>query len=217
MDDYAFESAAAPLSDGAWCVAHVRDFSYGPHIITEQKWLQKIVEPDDVVSATYYAASLPLGKFRELSGHTYIAFRFTSGEELVFSIEGRRRTGQKFHSFHGLFGAYQLIYLWGTLKDFTIRNTIHEDVYLERYTFTLSKEYLAKLCIAALQATARAAGKNLPYNTVTAQCTNKLLEIFNEAKSGTLPWHPYWHFPGLSPRLLAKHGLLELASKEIIS
>lgn len=216
MDDYARESVVSPLQDGSWRIENVRDFSYGSHVITKQEWLEKIIKPDNVVSATYYAASLPLGKFRELSGHTYIAFRLANGEELVFSIEGRRRTGQKFHSIQGLFGAYQLIYLWGTLNDFTVRNTIHEDVHLERYAFTLSKEYLAKLCTAALQATAHAAGRNLPYNTVTAQCTNKLLELFNHAESGTLLWHPYWHFPGLSPRLFAQHGMLDLASKETL-
>lgn len=217
MVDYANESSARKQSDGAWTVTHARDFSYGPnHSIADTRWIDMTINPETVVSASFFVASLPLGMFRALSGHTYVSFHFKDGRDYVFSIEGRRRQGQPFKTLDGMFGAYQLIYLWGTLADFTARNTIHENVHLERYALLLSKKELEKLCETALIEIEQAHGKKLPYHTIWSQCTNKLLKVFNKALTKKLPWSLAWHFPGLSPRLLAKHHLVELSEKEVL-
>ena len=216
MDDYAYESNATRNTDGSWHLAHIRDFLYEGRTITKAQWTNIDVYPSAVESVSFFVASLPLGVFRNLSGHTYISFHFKDDRDYVFSIEGRRRKGQPFSTINGMLGAYQLIYLWGTLSDFTERNTTYEDVHLERYDLLLSKNELKQLCEAALEETKHAYNKKLPYHTIWSQCTNKLLEVFNKALIKKLPWSLAWHFPGLSPRLLAKHGLVDLSKKETL-
>lgn len=214
MRDYARESRAFQNPDGTWHVHNARDFSYTKDAVTKEHWFSIDINPNDVLGGFYYVASLPeLGMFRTFSGHTYLGFLFNDGGELIFSIEGRRHEGQKFNTLHGMFGAYEIIHLWGTARDFTERNTIHADVFLEKYDLTLPQSNLQKLLVAALETTREFGGKALTYNTLTNQCTNRLLDVFNRAMPQSVHWNVHWHLPGLSPRLLAVQGILNFNSR----
>lgn len=219
MDDYARVSGAEALSPALWRITDVRDFAYGPRVVLNTRWKTIEVRPHEIKNVWYYTASLALfGPLKTLLAHTFLGFSFSDGTELGLSLEARRHEHEPYDPlFRGIFGTYELMYVWGTLADFTARRRVFENQTLKRYPFTLPKIQLEEILMALFDATNRAGANPQTYHTVTAQCTNELVKIFNTTRAQKIPWHPYWHITGLSPRLLAQHGMLELASKEIIS
>ena len=206
-------------SDGSWDIENVRDFSYAPTIVTNAEWKTVSVHASDVARGWFYVASLPqFGPFKSLFAHTFIGFEWQDGERLGLSVEARRHEDEPYDPFiRGMFGAYEMTYLWGTLDDFESRRLVFQEQTLERYPLTVTHEKLAALFIAACKNTSRTIEKPERYSTITNQCTNALMRLFNmEEGQPIVPWHIHWHLTGLSPRLLATHGLVDLSKKETL-
>lgn len=65
--------------------------------------------------------------------HTYFVFDFQDQQPVAVSVESRRERGEGYDSIHGLFNEYELMYIWGTERDFTGRRA---EVVRQRYAIT---------------------------------------------------------------------------------
>ena len=216
MDDYARVSSVESVAPTAWRIKDVRNFTYGPRTVLKKQWVNAHVVPENLMHAWFYTASLALfGPFKTFLAHTYLGFSFSDGTELGLSLEARRHENEPYDPlFRGMFGGYELMYVWGTLDDFTSRRKIFENQVLERYVLTIPSRQLESILVTLFDETNEAKKHPQTYHTINAQCANELFKIFNQTLPQKIPWHPYWHITGLSPRLLARRGILDIASKE---
>lgn len=219
MDVYAEVTTAEKTSGDDWSLEHVRNFTYGGGEIIDQNWTAARATISNLRHVWFYKESLAqFGPLQAIFGHTYIGFTFSDGTEYGFSIEARRHENELYDPFiKGTFGAYELIYLWGTLEDFQAFRQHYQNKTLERYSITMTQKESEQFLVACFDATNKNVKKPETYNTLTNQCTNELMKVFGKALPKRLSWHPYWHITGLSSHYLARRGLLDLASKEIIS
>ena len=63
----------------------------------------------------------PFAQFKAVA-HTYFVFDFKDNIPLVISVEARRGENQKYSAFWGLFNQYELMYVWATEGDQTVRD-----------------------------------------------------------------------------------------------
>ena len=219
--DIGYRKVSVPQQspDSTWTIEYVRDFLYAPDVVTNPEWRTLRVSTMNIERGWYYVASLPqFGPLKSLFAHTFIGFEWTNGIRLGLSIEARRHKNEPYDPFiRGMTGAYELTFLWGTLNDFENRRLKFQEQTLERYPLTVTKEKLAALFKTACRNTNRTIEKPERYNTISNQCTNALMRLFNmEEARPIVPWHIHWHLTGLSPRLLAMHGLVDLSKKETL-
>jgi hypothetical protein len=102
-----------------------------------------------------------------------------------------------------LFREYELLYSWGTARDFLgVRLFfLQDDLY--HYPLLLDEQvpwHVLQYVAAATNDVAQAAEF---YNTATANCTNLLAKSINtRARTTKLPYGLAWNLPGLSDRYL---------------
>lgn len=216
---YAYESTPTLREDGSWQIDNVRNFSHIENKILTERWETHIIDPESVRRVWFYIAFFPeFGRFERFFGHSFLGFEFANNTQLSFSIEARRRKGEKYAAFtKGLTGAYKLTYLWGTLSDFQTKRTHYQKQRMDRYPLDLPQNTLVSILLEVLKDTQASCRAPQTYNTFSAQCTNKLLRTFSKTIAGMPSWHLYWYITGLTPKLLAKHDAIDLNAREIVS
>ncbi|MFT4308030.1 MAG: DUF4105 domain-containing protein [Candidatus Woesearchaeota archaeon] len=98
------------LSDETIRIGNVRDFTWSGESYTK-RWITRTITRGDVERAHVLCEHL-----RSSGTHVFICFE-TTLDPLCISIEARRTSGQRYSSIKGLFGAYELIYLYGSARD----------------------------------------------------------------------------------------------------
>ncbi len=216
---YAHTSTPVRLPNGLWSIEHVRDFSHNEKNETGERWVTCTLDPRTVTQVYFYTMSLAqLGVSKNLFVHTAFSFSFSDGTELIFSVEARRQKGESYDPFFkGLFGGYEMTYVYTTYNDLIAFRKVQRGQSLERYALLLPQKMKEGLVVASMERTVNVLGKEPEmYNSFSHQCTIVLLHVMNTVLEKKIPRHFYWHITGLSPRLLAKHGLLDLNKKETV-
>ncbi len=150
--------------------------------------------------------------------HTMLSFSFADGRRLVVSAETRLPRGVKQSSLGGIYKLYGLLYVFGTEEDiFALRtNYRHEDLTL--YPLKVTPEQARNLLLAYVHLAQEAEEKQLPYNTVTDNCSSGLVRIFRHfspdmpKRYNLLPLHN-----SSISRLLYEHGSLQAREGESFS
>lgn len=144
--------------------------------------------------------------------HTFFSFEFSTGEVLSVSVEARREQGEAYSIVKGLQREFELMYLFGTERDFILRRThyLEHDVYL--YPLKLSPEKVRALLIDVLHEANRLAEQPRFYNSITDNCTTNLFDHLERAVPGTFPaLLPAKVLPGWSDKALYRRGLIDTA------
>ncbi len=139
--------------------------------------------------------------------HTMLSFNFADGRHLVISAETRLPEGVEQNSIGGIYKLYGLLYVFGTEEDiFALRtNYRHEDLWL--YPLRVTPEQARRLLLAYVELAEEAETQQLPYNTVTSNCSSGLVRIFRSfapnmpARYNLLPLHN-----SSISRLIYQHG-----------
>ena len=132
--------------------------------------------------------------------HTLVSFGFEGGEQVVFTVEIRRRRGQLFSEIGGFFKMYELSIVAPRPRRDAVRvrtNVRGEDDYL--YRVRMAPEQIRSLFLAYVEAANRLVDAPRFYNTITANCTTIIYQMVTRIV-GRLP---------LSPRLLLSGYLAE--------
>ena len=103
--------------------------------------------------------------------HAMISFGFENGQHLVFSVEIRRKLGQKFSSLGGFFKQFEMILVAAEERDIVrVRTNIRgEDDYL--YPLSMDRSFMRSLFLSYLDAANKLTVKPRFYNTITSNCT----------------------------------------------
>jgi len=196
----------AQVSDDVVTLYNVRDWQYGTEEPTNKEWLKEVTLNPREITAVWFVLE-PFAKFKAV-GHSFLSFEFENGEAYSFSVEARREVGEDYSSVAGIFPQYELIYAWGTERDFITRRLVMLDHPVHFYKLELSPEDSAGLLKTLARATEDLAATPRFYNTLTANCTNMLAKIINAKYLGRVPYDISWNMPGFSDSFLFKQGLI---------
>ncbi len=147
--------------------------------------------------------------------HTMLSFTFADGRHLVISAETRLPKGVKQDSIGGIYKLYGLLYVFGTEEDIFALRTNHRHEDLTLYPLKVTPEQARKLLLAYIHLAQEAEAEQLPYNTVTDNCSSGLVRIFRHfapnmpKRYDLLPLHN-----SSISRLLYHHGSLQAREGE---
>jgi hypothetical protein len=183
---------------------NVRDFSWRSDHDYDARWETQDYDLDHLVSAD---AVLSHWGSRAIA-HAMISFGFDDGRHLVFSVEIRKRRGQRFSSVGGFFKDFEAILVAAPESDLIrVRTNVRgEDDYL--YPLAISRETMRALFLSYVRTANRLAVAPAFYNTVTSNCTTVVYRMARHLDPG-LPLDLRLLLTGYLPGYLYKIGALD--------
>lgn len=185
---------------------NVRDFTWRTSKDHDIKWKDETYNLDDLIGLYYIVEHIH--KFRALA-HTMVTFEFKNNRFLTCSFEVRRKKGQKFHPWTGLWRSFTLIQIWATEHDLLwLRTNIRKN---ETYLFpcaTLPDKREAML-LQLLDRTNQLARKPEFYHTLAKSCTTSLIREANIVTPGKIPFSLGEIMPGYSVKPAIKFGVVQ--------
>ena len=140
--------------------------------------------------------------------HLMLSFGFDTGDQLVTSIEIRRRRDQAYSTLEGAFRNYELIYLMGDERDLLrLRTTFRKErVYLFRLRTPPAD--IRRLFLQYLRTINTLVEQPRFYNTLSTNCTTQI-RIAGLAVGAVLPWDWRLLLTGHTPEYLYARGRLD--------
>ena len=137
--------------------------------------------------------------------HVMLSFGFDTGEQLVASIEVRRRRNQEYSTLKGFFRNYQLIYILGDERDLIRLRTAFrkERVYL--YRLRTPPAVVQQVFLEYLRAINALAAEPRFYNTLATNCTTQV-RMAGLAAGLAIPWDWRLVLTGHTPEYLYARG-----------
>jgi hypothetical protein len=152
---------------------NVRDFDWHDAQNATPRWEERRYALDQLRSVDT-ALSYWMGP---AIAHTLVCFGFADGRHLAFSIEIRKRRGDRFNAIGGFFRQFETCLVAAEERDIlAVRtNARREDVYL--YRVLMRPEDIRSLFLAYLETAETLRRKPRFYNTLTANCTTMVYEM----------------------------------------
>ena len=137
--------------------------------------------------------------------HLLVSFGFVGGEQLVASIEIRRRRDQTYSTMEGLFRNFELIYILGDERDLVrLRTSFRKErVYLFR--LRTPPDAVRRMFLEYLRTVNRLAEQPRFYNTLTTNCTTQI-RVAGIAAGAVIPWNWRLLLTGHTPEYLYERG-----------
>jgi hypothetical protein len=197
---------SAKISNNLVTIENVRNFTYRstsdytPNYYTRDYDLSKIKSVDYIVE--------PFGDFSG-AAHTFLSFGFEGGQYVAISIEIRKKVGQSFSPWKGLFKQYALVYVVADEQDVVkLRSNYRkDDVYV--YPTKIDQEHAKKLFLSMIARVNKLHDKPEFYNTITNTCTTNIVRHVNEIGDVKVPLSYKVLMPGYSDKLAYDLGLLD--------
>lgn len=198
----------AEIADDTITLHNVRNIHYGePGTSYEAVWETRTY---DLSRATRLWFAIESFSRLEVIAHTLLSFEVEDGEYLAFSAEARLKQGEKYGIVPGLLRDFELIYTFGTERDFILRRTNYQDHDVYLYPLTLTPEEVQSILRDALAGANTLRETPRFYNSITRNCTNILFRLFNRTHPGTIGAFALAQvLPGLSDRMLYRKGLID--------
>ena len=188
-------------------LTNVRDWQHTATTTYSKSYIDALTISNDDVQRVWFTVQ-PFAAVDAI-GHTMLTFELESGDAYTFSIEARRENDEDYSSLLGTFNQYELLYSWGTARDFLGVRLFFLGDDLYHYPLDLTKKEAWHVLQYVAKATAKVHYTPRFYNTVTANCTNLLAKAINqETFASTLPYGLAWNLPGWSDQYLQRHGYL---------
>lgn len=145
---------------------------------------------------------------RPAIAHALVSFGFTDGQQVVFSVEIRRKRHDKFSEIGGFFRQYELSVLASAEEDsLRVRTNIRgEDGYL--YRVHMPDGAARKLLLSYVDTASQLARHPRFYNTLTANCITIIYQLADKIVPG-LPLNYRLLLSGYLPEYLYRLGTLE--------
>ncbi|HCB22238.1 hypothetical protein A3B42_03980 [Candidatus Daviesbacteria bacterium RIFCSPLOWO2_01_FULL_38_10] len=191
-------------------VHDIRDIHYKTGIPLSASYINRIFDITKIQQVWFVQERFTIKPFIGFKGvaHTYFVFDFSDQNPIVISVEARREKGETFNAWRGLFNQYELIYIWGSEEDETVRRVVAEHNKLYMYPLTISNNGAKQLFLQLAQVSLNLESQPRFYNTLTSNCTNELAKAANQVKANSIPFNIALNFPGYSDRELYKLGYI---------
>lgn len=176
----------------------------------QPEYLNQTFDTNNLEKVWFVVEPFSIKPFTNFKGvaHTYFVFDFKNQEPIVISVEARREQAEKYDSWIGLFNQYELIYVWGTEHDQTVKRVISENNRLFMYPLNISKTNSQNLFLQLALASKSLETSPRFYNTFTSNCTNELAKAANNVRSGSIPLNKALFLPGYSAEELYNLGYI---------
>ncbi len=137
--------------------------------------------------------------------HVMLSFGFDTGEQLVASIEVRRRRDQEYSTLKGFFRNYELIYILGDERDLIRLRTTFRKERVHLYRLRTPAAVVRRVFLEYLRAINALAAKPRFYNTLTTNCTTQI-RMAGLAVGLAIPWDWRLALTGHTPEYLYARG-----------
>ena len=191
-------------------VDDTRDFHYMLGSPVSANYVNRIFDMNKIERVWFVQEPFTIKPFTGFKGvaHTYFVFDFSDQNPVVISVEARREKEETFDAWRGLLNQYELIYVWGSEEDETVRRVIAEHNKLYMYPLTISNNGAKQLFLQLAQASLNLESQPRFYNTLTSNCTNELAKAANQVKANAIPFNIALNFPGYADEELYKLGFI---------
>jgi hypothetical protein len=145
---------------------------------------------------------------RPAIAHAMVSFGFSDGQYVVFSVEIRRKLGDKFSEIGGFFRQYELAILASTEEDsLRVRTNVRgEEGYL--YRVKMPEGASRSLFLSYVETASSLVHRPRFYNTLTANCTTIVYKLADQIVP-RLPMNYRLLLSGYLPEYLYRLGALE--------
>ena len=181
-------------------IRNLRDFRTGEDAMVRPRFVDRSVDVRKIERAWFVYQPfqvLPIEGFRGVA-HTYFVFDLAGEPPIAVSIEARRERGERYNAWIGLFNEYELMYVWATEEDQTVRRVVERSAELYMYPLLISRESVVHLVEQLARSSAELEQEARFYNTLTSNCTNELAKNANSLQPGAIPTSIAWWLPGYS-------------------
>lgn len=186
-------------------IENIRDFN----LETKQfSYGETTVNPNHIVRTWFMYEPFviqPITNFKGIA-HTYFVFDFSDHAPIAVSVEARREKDENYSAYKGLINKYELLYIWGTERDETVRRVVDEKNDLYMFPLKLSSTNQKKLFMQLVKSSQDLENQPRFYNSLLSNCTNELAKVANTIQKDAIPFDKALFFPGYSDSLLYKLG-----------
>lgn len=203
--------AQVNINNNQVTIKNIKDYRFARGQIPSPNYQDRIVNVKDIERVWFVFEPFIVKPFTNFKGvaHTYFVFDFKNAEPIAVSVEARREKGEKYDAFKGLLNQFELIYIWGTEGDLTVRRVVMENNPLYMFPLKISQNGVEKLFLQLAETTHQLESQPRFYNTITSNCTNELAKAANSIKKDAIPrFNRALVFTGYSVEELYKLGFL---------
>lgn len=161
---------------------NVRNFDWRTKTDYDPRWETRTYD-----LSTLQSVDLVLSYWgRPAIAHTMVSFGFSDGQQVVFSVEIRRKLGDKFSEIGGFFRDYELAVLASTEQDsLRVRTNVRgEEGYLYRVYLPEGRAAAQALFLSYLDTANQLREHPRFYNTLTANCTTIIYQLAKKIVPG---------------------------------
>lgn len=165
-DDVA-EMTTGEVEGGIVTLKNVRNFDWKTQVNYVQRWETRSYDLTKLETVDLFLSYWTGPQI----AHTLVSFGFEDGEHVVFSVEIRKESHEKFSEIGGFFKEFETSVIAADERDIIrLRSNVrYEDVY--RYRVNMPKDKARELFLAYVEEANELAVKPRFYNTITANCT----------------------------------------------
>jgi hypothetical protein len=195
-------------------LTNVRNWNHSTSSVLSEDWIDSVTVDPTQLKRIWFG----LSSFSDIAafGHTFLSFEFIDGRVYTLSIEARREADEEYSFTKGMVRQYDLLYGWGTERDYVGVRTFLLDQKVELYPINLTPAESAAVFVALAEETHLVATNPRFYNTLTSNCTNELVKVINQKYPDSLPYHISHNLPGLSIDYLQNQGLIDPSTKRSV-
>jgi hypothetical protein len=193
--------AKARIGEGKLTIDNLRDHTHNER---SERYLKREYKLNDLERVWLAVEPLQIKAF----SHIFLIFDF-KGENLVLSVEAKRREGQARPVLWGFLPLFPISYTCTTERDsFELRSAFRGyDVFL--YKLKLNKKECRHLLFEVVRRMNEVQGKNLLFNSLYRNCTSEIINALENAFPDKISskWKKYWS-TGIDSYLYKK-GLID--------
>jgi len=188
------------VADGVLSIHNLRDYRLDGDGVVRPGFVDQSLRLDDIERAWFLVepfSALPFDGFKGIA-HTYFAFDVKGQPPITVSIEARRERGETFDLGRGMLNQYELMYIWATEEDTTVKRALDQRNELYMFPLLVSRESTIRLVERLAATTAALEREPRFYNGLTSNCTSELAMAANSVRPGAIPVSIAWWLPGYS-------------------
>lgn len=193
-------------SPTAFALSNVRDWDWGVDGRDGRRWQVRRHDVRDARAVWFFVE--PLGAAPAFA-HTFITFELARGgrrEFLTVSVEARREADEAYSPVRGLFGAYELIFVWSTERDNLVDTIMRQGKEQRAYRVNVTPEQARVILRGFLDRTNEVARDPRLYHTLEHNCTSELAAVVNREFDQPIPRGPAFWLTGNAARYLHELG-----------